>query len=157
MLEAWRTFRRNRAVTEAEIVQQLATFTETVLSGVAVFFSVISAYVAALNYFISRTSVLGRLSAFLFMTFVLVLLGAVMLGAQSMHAGLIEALRAIGTEHLSAAGEAALQNASLNMLYLPGVQVSVDQVVRVGLWGGLALTYFGLFLLTFVFRWGDEP
>lgn len=144
-------------MTEAEIVQQLAAFTDTILSGITVFFSVISAYVAALNYFISRTSLIGRLSAFLFMTFVLVLLAAVMLGAQAMHAGLIEALRAIGAGQLSPAGVAALQNDGPNMLYLAGLQVSVDQVVRVGLWGGLALTYFGLFLLTFVFRWGDEP
>lgn len=144
-------------MTEAEIVQHLAAFTDTVLSGLTVFFSVISAYVAALNYFISRKSVLGRVSAFLFITFVLVLLAAVMLGAQSMHAGLIEALRALGAEQLSPAGRAALQNARFDMLILPGLSVSVDEVVRVGLWGGLALTYFGLFLLTFVFRWGEEP
>jgi hypothetical protein len=143
-------------MSESEILEQLAAFTDTVLTGVTVFFSVISAYVAALNYFISRTSILGRLSGFLFLTFVLALLAAVMLGAQTTHAGLIASLEALGPEQLSPAGRAALGNASLDMLYLPGLHVSIDTCVRVGLWGGLALTYFGLFLLTFVFRWGDE-
>lgn len=143
-------------MSEAEILQQLAGFTDTVLAGISVFFTVISAYVAALNYFIGRASVLGRTTAFLFLTFILGLLMAVMQGAQALHNGLIAALSELEPAGLGAAGRAALANAEASMLVLAGQVYSVDAIVRVGLWGGVALTYVGLFFLTFVFRWGDE-
>jgi len=141
---------------EADIIEQLRGFTDTVLAGISVFFTVISAYVAALNYFIGRTSILGRIAAFLFVSFILALLVAVMAGAQATHDGLIAALRELAPQGLSAAGRSALANAEASVMVVQGQSYTIDLIVRLGLWGGLGLTYLGLFFLTFVFRWGDE-
>lgn len=143
-------------MSEVDIIEQLSGFTDTVLVGISVFFTVISAYVAALNYFIRRASVLGRVAAFLFVSFMLALLVAVMAGAQATHDGLIAALREQMPNGLSAAGRAALANADATIMTFEGGHYTIDAIVRIGLWGGLAMTYFGLFFLTFVFRWGDE-
>lgn len=139
------------------MIERLAGFTDTVLAGITVFFTVVSAYVAALNYFISRTSIIGRVTSFLFVTFILLLLIAVMHGAQAVQSGLVAGLRELAARgELTAAGRAALANADAEVMILSGQVYSVDALVRAGLWGGMGLTYLGLFFLTFVFRWGDE-
>lgn len=143
-------------MSEAEILGQLNSFTDTVLAGITVFFTVVSTYVAALNYFIRNTALLGRLAAFLFLTFILALLLAVMAGAQSLHDGLIAALRDLKMQGLSPAGLAALDNSGASLMVVGGERYTIDLIVRIGMWGGLAITYVGLFFLTFVFRWGDE-
>lgn len=143
-------------MSEAEILQLLAGFTDTVLVGLSVFFTVVSAYVAGLNYFVRRAPMLGRICAFVFLTFILALLLAVMEGAQGLHDGLMASLRELAKAGLSGAGRAALANADAEIMTLSGQTVSVNAIVRFGLWGGMGLTYAGLFFLTFVFRWGDD-
>lgn len=143
-------------MTEAEILDLLAGFVDTVLLGLSVFFTVVSAYVAGLNYFVRRSPLLGRICAFAFLTFILALLLAVMQGAQTLHNGLMAGLRQLGPDQLTAAGRAALANADAELMPIAGQLLSLDALVRYGLWGGMALTYAGLFFLTFVFRWGDD-
>jgi hypothetical protein len=148
---------------EGEVVSRLADFTNTLLAGVSVFFTVISAYVAGLNYFVRRANWAGRASAFFFLTFVLAVLLAVMVGARRTQWGLIARLEELKAQgDLTAAGRALLENANAPVfaggegLWLWREAVSVDGLVVSGLWGGLGLTYLGLFFLTFVFRWGVE-
>ncbi|MET0182214.1 MAG: hypothetical protein ABW199_04940 [Caulobacterales bacterium] len=140
-------------MSEAEVVEQLVEFTNLLLAGVSVFFTVISANVAALNYFIGGANFLARLLSFLFVTFVLAMLGSIMVGGQLMHEGLVSRLEEIRDETgLSAAGRAALANAQ-------GVDIagfSIDTIVRGGVWTafGLVILVFGY--LTFIHRWKAE-
>lgn len=143
-------------MTEGEILDLLASFTDTVLVGLSVFFTVVSAYVAGLNYFVRRSPFLGRVCAFVFLTFILALLLMVMQGAQGLHDGLMASLRELSKSGLSGAGRAALANADAEIMTFSGHIFSVNALVRYGLWIGMGLTYAGLFFLTFVFRWGDE-
>lgn len=143
-------------MSEADILQALAGFTDTVLLGLSVFFTVVSAYVAGLNYFVRRSPVLGRACAFVFLSFILALLLMVMAGAQGLHDGLMAALRDLPPASVSPAGRAAIANADAEIMTFSGHIFSVNALVRYGLWIGMGLTYAGLFFLTFVFRWGDE-
>lgn len=140
-------------MTEAEVVEQLVQFTNLLLAGVSVFFTVISAYVAALNYFIGGANFVARFFSFLFVTFVLGMLGSIMVGGQLMHEGLIARLEEIRDETgLSAAGRAALANAQ-------GVDIagmSIDTIVRGGVWSAFALIILVFAYLTFVHRWRAE-
>lgn len=143
-------------MTEAEILTLLSGFVDTVLLGLSVFFTVVSAYVAGLNYFVRRSPMLGRICAFAFLTFILALLLAVMQGAQTLHDGLMAGLRQLRGDGLTAAGRAALANADVELMPFEGHVLSLNALVRYGLWGGMGFTYAGLFFLTFVFRWGDD-
>ncbi len=140
-------------MTEAEVFEQLVQFTNLLLSGVGVFFTVISAYVAALNYFIGGANFLARLAAFIFVSFVLAMLASVMWGAQALQDGLIARLEEIRDESgLSAAGRAALANAQGGDLF----GVSIDTIVRYGVWGAVGITILVFVYLSFVHRWRPE-
>jgi hypothetical protein len=137
-------------MSEAEVVEQLVQFTELLLAGVSVFFTVISAYVAALNYFIGTANLAARMLAFVFICVILAMLAVIMLGAQLQHDGLIARLLEIQEESgLSAAGRAALANAAAEDMG----GFSVDTLVRYGVWGVMALVGMVFFYLTFLYRW----
>ena len=143
---------------ETDVVGQLVGFLNIVLGGVSVFFTIISAYVAGLNYFIHRGSLAGKIAAFAFLTFVIGLLLAIMRGAAQLHDGLILRLRELQTAgHLTAAGEAALSNAARDAVEIAGRSYPIDAAVSGALWTGVALTYAGLFIMTFLMRWKDKP
>jgi hypothetical protein len=155
-------------MSEAETIEQLIGFTDILLAGLSVFFTIVSAYIAALNYFIRRASFLTRAGAFFFFSFVLGMLILVMVGARRAQWGLVGNLEQIqaGGGQLSPAGDAMLANARSTEGLLPGVdQLPIDQLWRESLsldgalvimvWLGFALTYLALFLMTFVFRWGE--
>lgn len=140
---------------EAEVVAELNNFTEVLLAGISVFFTVISAYVAALNYFIGTANFAGRLCSFVFITIVLGMLSALMFGAQFTHQGLIDRLNEIREERgLSAAGRAVLANASADAMF--GNALSMDDVIRTGVWSSAALIYIALAYLTFIHRWKTD-
>lgn len=137
-------------MTEGEVVEQLVAFTSLLLIGVSLIFSVVSAYVVALNYFIGEANLTARVASFAFLTLILLMLIWVMLGAQSTQMGLIERLRELREAgQLTAAGRAALHNAE-------GGTFSIDNIVRTCIWIGLAFVYAGLIFLTFVHRWRPD-
>lgn len=149
-------------MSEDQVVGHLIGYTDTLLLGVSLLFTVVSAYVAALNYFVRRASLIGRFGAFVFFLFIFALLCAVLWGAQSTHAGLIAQLQELQAQGaLSTVGRTVLANA---VAALPGSQdsgaatgmvISIDRIVMAGMWGGLALTVLAMFILTFVVRWGE--
>jgi hypothetical protein len=145
-------------MTEGEVVAELVEFTNIIMVGVSLIFSIVSAYVVALNYFIGSSNFLARFGSFAFITLTLGMLMVVMMGAQSTHAGLIARLQELGAEgHLTAAGRAVLANATPEWVgALTGHRYSVDEVVRVCLWGGLGFTYLALAYLTFLHRWTPD-
>ncbi len=145
-------------MTEGEVVEQLVQFTNILLVGVSLIFSIVSAYVVALNYFIGTSNFSAKLGSFAFVSLVLVMLVVVLMGAQTTQAGLIERLHEIeAAGELSAAGRAVLANATPEWAgAITGNMYSVDQLVLILLWAGLAFVYISLGYLTFLHRWTPD-
>jgi xanthine/uracil/vitamin C permease (AzgA family) len=145
-------------MTEAEVVAELVEFTNVLLTGVGLIFSIVSAYVVALNYFIGSSNFLARLGSFLFITIVLGMLVVVMAGAQATHIGLIDRLHELEDQRqLTAAGRAVLANASPEWIgALTGNRYSIDSAVRACVWAGLGFVYLALAYLTFLHRWTPD-
>lgn len=146
-------------MTEGEVVEQLVNFTNILLVGVSLIFSVVSAYVVALNYFIGSSNFMARLGSFAFVSLVLGMLIVVMMGAQATHVGLIDRLHEIDAGgQLSAAGRAVLANAEpdARLTGVLGGQASIDDVIRMCVWAGLGFVYFALAYLTFLHRWSPD-
>jgi hypothetical protein len=142
-------------VSEADVVQELVEFTNVLLSGVGLIFSIVSAYVVALNYFIGEANFMARLSSFTFMTLVLGMLMMVMMGAQETHAGLVARLVELQAQgQLTAAGRALLSNAAPEWVgVLTHRRYSIDDIVTTCVWVGLGFVYVGLAYLTFLHKW----
>lgn len=145
-------------MSEGEVVEQLVQFTNVLLVGVSLIFSIVSAYVVALNYFIGSSNLLARLGSFVFVTLVLAMLLVVMMGAQKTQIGLVERLRELEAEGaITAAGRAVLSNAAPEWVgALTGNAYSVDDIVRVFTWVGLGFVYAALFYLTFLHKWTPD-
>lgn len=145
-------------MTEAEVVSELVEFTNILLLGVSLIFSIVSAYVVALNYFIGSSNFIARFGSFLFITLVLGMLVAVMAGAQTTHAGLIARLHELGAQgQLTAAGRAVLANATPEWAgMLTGHRYSADEIIRLCVWAGLGFIYLALAYLTFLHRWTPD-
>jgi hypothetical protein len=145
-------------VTEGEVVEQLVNFTNILLVGVSLIFSIVSAYVVALNYFIGSSNFMAKLGSFAFVSLVLAMLVLVMLGAQSTQIGLIERLQEIGAAgELTAAGRAVLANATPEWVgAITGNRYSIDDAVRSFIWIGLSFVYIALAYLTFLHRWTQD-
>ena len=132
-------------MSEAEIINQVGFMMEVTLAGISVFFTVVSAYVVALFYFLNKAPWLFKLSAFLFFTVTCLFLGVFTHGAQGHSQSLTDALIALkdSGQSLSPVGEAALIRAtSRSEFYLWAI-----------MWGGLGLIYLALFYFTFLHRW----
>lgn len=144
-------------MSEGEVVAELVEFTNILLIGVSLIFSVVSAYVVALNYFIGEANFLARLGSFAFISLVLGMLLVVMMGAEATHIGLIARLTELDSAHqLTAAGRALLANASAESgASLLGGQ-SIDEVIRLCVWLGLGFIYVALAYLTFMHRWTTD-
>jgi hypothetical protein len=141
-------------MSEGEVISELVEFTNILMVGVSLIFSMVSAYVVALNYFIGSANFAARLGSFLFITLILALLVATMMGASTTHAGLIARLQELAASgELSAAGRAILANA------VPADTsggYSIDDIIRVFVWLGLVFVYFALAYLTFLHRWTPD-
>ncbi len=141
-------------MTEAETVELLVAQTTTLLAGVGVFFTVISVYLAGLNYVLSEESVITRILSFFFVSVALGMILAIMYGAQMQHEGLIgrlEEIREAGV--LSPAGMAALGNYTSGLRYAKDQQLTIDELVVYFVWCSAALTYAALVYLTFFYKW----
>lgn len=143
---------------EAEVVEQLVEFTNILMVGVSLIFSIVSAYVVALNYFIGSANFLARLGSFLFITLILAMLMVVLMGAEATHAGLIQRLVELESEgKLSAAGRAVLANATPEWAgAITGHRYSINEIVSLCVWIGLGFVYLALAYLTFLHRWTPD-
>ncbi|MBL8543942.1 MAG: hypothetical protein JNJ63_09020 [Hyphomonadaceae bacterium] len=145
-------------MTEGEVIEQLIEFTSILLLGVSLIFSIVSAYVVALNYFIGSANLAARIASFVFMTLVLGMLMATMAGASSTQAGLIARLHELDAAgQLTAAGRAALANATPEIIgVVTHHAYSIDQIVLLCAWVGMGAVYLGLGYLTFLHRWRPD-
>lgn len=134
-------------MSEGEVVEQLIEYTNVLLFGVSIIFTVVSAYIVALNYFVGEALLLARVGAFAFVSLILGLLLVVMIGAEANHAGLIARLRELDSGgELTSAGRAMLSNATNG----------TDDIVRALLWAGLLSVYAVLGYMTFLHRWKPD-
>jgi hypothetical protein len=145
-------------MSEGEVVEQLVEFTNILMVGVSLIFSIVSAYVVALNYFIGSSNFLARLGSFLFITLILGMLVVVMLGAVATHGGLITRLQELeAAGELSGAGRAVLANAAPDYVgAVTGAQYSIDSIIRLCIWIGLGFVYAALGYLTFLHKWTPD-
>lgn len=152
-------------MSESETIGHLIGYTSLLLGGVSVFFTIVSVYIAALNYFLRRTGLLARVGAFVFFSATLGMLMLIMTGARRTQSGLVHDLARLDHDQngLSHTGRMLLENGAgaPNLPIfdaLPAESIwrepfSLDGLVVTSVWGGLALTYVAVFLMTFVFRW----
>lgn len=141
-------------MSEGEVVEILVTQTSILLSGVGVFFTVLSVYLAGLNYVLSEESRFTKFIAFIFVTIALGMIMAIMYGAQVQHAGLIGRLLELKADgQLTAAGRAALGNYTTGFRYMNGHQLTIDEAVIYFVWASSALTWVALIYLTFFYSW----
>ncbi|MGQ0533476.1 MAG: hypothetical protein ACT4OF_12410 [Caulobacteraceae bacterium] len=134
-------------MTEGEIVEQMIAYMSLLLLGVSLIFTVVSAYIVALNYFVGEALFMARLGAFAFISLILVLLLVVMIGAEGIHAGLIARLQSMeAAGALSEAGRSVLANANNG----------VDEIVRGLLWLGMISVFAVLAYMTFLHRWKPD-
>lgn len=129
-------------MTEAEISNQLLALSGLALSGISVFFTLFSAYIVALYFFLHRAPLRMRLTVFVFLTLAFVYLGAFAMVMADHAAGLHAALEDLARVKTITAGGQAL---------LHGGDANVD--LRWMNMAGLAVNYIALVYLTFFYRW----
>lgn len=140
-------------MSEAEVVEQLGHHTDTLIAGLSLIFSIVSAYIVALNYFIGSSNFAARLGSFAFVTLVLAMLAMLLMGVQSAHAGMVARLaelQAAGT--LSAAGQAVLANATPQA----SGGFSLDGLLNFCATIGLGFVYVALGYMTFLHQWTPD-
>jgi hypothetical protein len=141
-------------MSEAETVELLVEQTGTLLVGVSVFFTVISVYLAGLNYVLANETLFTRTLSFFFVSVALGMILAIMYGAQVQHEGLIGTLEQLReTNGLSPAGLAALGNYTEGLRYAREKSLTIDELVIYFVWCSASLTYAALIYLTFFYRW----
>jgi hypothetical protein len=142
-------------MTEGEVVEQLIEFTNILLVGTGVFFTILSVYVASLHYVLHNERLITRLMAFAFLCITLFMMAVVLMGATQQHAGLIARLMELDAANtLTAAGRAGLINA-MHGWTLGGMRITIDQAVVASIWVCGGFTFIGLFYLTFIYKWRD--
>ena len=141
-------------MSEAEILELLTEGTANVLGLVSIYFTVVSAYIAALYYFLHRAPFMLKLVALIMLSGAFLFLGFAAVGIERMLSGLFFALAAIPLDMRDAAPP---DNAGV--LYF-GAEVlltnSYQYAVWLG-WGVAGLVYLAMVYLTFLHRWTREP
>ena len=130
-------------MTEADIIEQIIALMDVLMTGVSVYFTIVSAYIVALWAFLGRAAFVLKLFSFAFFTAAHGFIVSFFLGMRGQQVGLVEALRELDAQgELSAAGRAAIDNASRG----------VDEQIAVVMWAVAAGFYIAAFALTFFNR-----
>jgi len=134
-------------ITESDIANQIVQMMSLTLQGIGVVFTIVSAYVVALYYFLYRAPLILKLGSFLFFTLIAVLVGYFILGAFDHSDAIMQALRDLAQKGaLSPIGQRALDRGSFG----PN---SIDDKLRWLIEAAFALIYLSLLYLTFFHRW----
>jgi len=134
-------------MSEADITEQMTAMMELTLSGISVFFTIVSAYTVALFYFLGRAPSGLKVTAFGFFSLTILFLAIFAYNSFNHAAALREALVELGaTADLSAVGEKAIGAGAYG-------RGELDKMIRGMMWLGMALVYLALFYFTFFHRW----
>lgn len=134
-------------MTEADLTEQLLQTTELLFIGASVFFTITSAYIIGLYWFLHKTGLLMRTMAFSMFTMIMVVLIVAGLGAFRHSAGITLALIELSkTEQLSPLG-------------LMAIEQTAQGVFDVVTFGTIAISfaiYCALLYLNFFYRWEQK-
>jgi len=137
-------------VTEAEITEQMVMMMDLTLVGVSVFFSIVSAYILAIYYFLRRAPFGLKVTAFAFFSFTFAFLAIFAANCFSHAASLQAALAALGERTaLSPVGLAATKDTLVD-------RDTLDQAIRAMTWAGMGTVYAALAWFTFLHSWRDD-
>lgn len=131
-------------MTEAELIAAFSDIAQMFLAGLQASFTVVSAYIVALYFFLGRAPFLMRLLAFAFFTAVLAVLGLFLVGAVIFSDGI-----AIGLTEQSISGTAS--SATLIAAKLVNTDYAYA-IAAAAVLIGIGV-YLSLFYLTFFDRW----
>lgn len=135
-------------MTEAELLELLTEGVANVLALVSIYFTVVSAYLAAIYYFLNKAPVIMRLVAFIMFSGAMLFLGLAAVGVERMLAGQFYALEALPERVAPPPDNAAL-------IYF-GMEAVVTSQYQVGVWLGwivAGLVYVSCLYLTFLHPW----
>lgn len=136
-------------MTEADITEQMVMMMDLTLVGVSVFFSIVSAYILAIYYFLRRAPAGLKLTAFAFFTFTFAFLAIFAANTFSHAAALQTALVELGGRtELSAVGRTATKQSLAD-------REALDHTIRFMTWFGMGTVYAALTWFTFFHRWRD--
>ena len=139
------------AVSESEILQALYSSIAAVMTLFSMFFTMTSAYIAGLYFFLHRAPFALRLLAFGLLSIGLVLLGGSAATLQKMQEGLFGAWAKLPAPMISVT---ELRNPIPLTVPIPGI--SMQEIgVAIG-WITAGGVYLALAYLTFVYRWGPR-
>ena len=135
-------------ITEAEVTYQITIMMDMFFTGISILFTVISAYIVGLYWFIRHTRIYLKLVAFGFLTFTLGLITINGVGAFRHMLSLNRALADIQEQQeLSVIGQMAIEPVAGDIYDITAMGVGILAF----------LIYLGLFYLTFLHRWHDNP
>jgi hypothetical protein len=138
-------------VSESEILQALYSSIAAVMALFSMFFTMTSAYIAGLYFFLHRAPLALRLLAFGLLSIGLVFLGGSAATLQKMQEGLFGAWAKLPAPMISIT---ELRNPIPMTLPIPGI--SMQEVgVAIG-WITASGVYLALAYLTFIYRWGPR-
>ncbi len=140
----WGRLALGAGVTEADLVERMSDFLHLYLQGIAVTFSVVTAYVAALHYFLRAAPFSARVFVFIFMTGILGALGLHVFVAHRLFIALTAGLDALKIRE-------ALSPAGLGVWAI--AMNGATQIHIWSVWGFGVAAYLGLLMMTFVFNW----
>ena len=137
-------------MTEAELIDQSLQCVNSVLQLVAIYFSIVSAYIAAIHYLLHRSPFLLKGLAFAFLSGALTFLGITSIAIERSAAGVTNALHRLPAR-------AALPPPTKIYFGLDALFVgrSLDLAVMAG-WAMAFCIYLSLFYLTFLHRWDRD-
>ncbi len=131
-------------MSEAEVVAAFATLGQAFLAGLQASFAIVSAYIVALYFFLSRAPLMLRILAFAFFSSTLAVLAVYMAGAMAYGDGIAISLAEIQSRtDLTTLGKVVLWLINHPQAY---------GLLYASLGIGLA-AYLALFYLTFIYRW----
>lgn len=133
-------------MTEAELIEATFDATDAVLGVVSIYFSIISAYVTAVYFFLSRSPFLMKLTAFAILSGAMAFLGLTIIGLERTTSGVIEALAAMPDRDAAPAPA---------QIYF-GLDKLIFNLYDYALYAGwllAAILYISLFYLTFLHPW----
>ena len=139
------------AVSEWEILQALYSSIAAVMTLFSMFFTMTSAYIAGLYFFLHRAPLAIRLLAFGLLSIGLVFLGGSAATLQKMQEGLFVAWARLPAPMISIT---ELRNPIPLSLPMPGISLQ-EIVVAIG-WVTAGGVYLALAYLTFVYRWAPR-
>ena len=132
---------------EAQLTAQLLSTNEIFFTGISVGFTIYSAYILGLFWFLHRASFALKVIAFALLSLCSILIGIGGFGIIRHATGATEALKALAAEQpLTELGSMAISSVAAN----------VSSTLSLGLGGLLLFIYFGAFYLTFLYRWAPD-